>query len=352
MCSSAPASTALGTIIARYRPEIEDALREAFPEDDRAPGLYNILRYHLGWVDETFAPRRQPGGKLLRPTLCLLCGEAASGSHRRALPAAVAVELVHNFSLIHDDIEDHSPDRHGRRTVWNIWGSPIAINAGDAMFVLAQLALIRAPAYGVDPSTTLAALRVLNQCCLELTEGQHLDLSLEGDPTTTREQYLQMIARKTAALMGGAAQLGAFCATGDKALAEHYRAFGTLLGMAFQIQDDVLGIWGDPGQTGKPAAADVRGRKVTLPVIEGLQRAAPEVAADIRGVYRGPSPPSDDDVARIVAHLTDLGIREQVEAEAASYIEQALAALERASPQARPAAELGALARALVHRPS
>lgn len=344
-------SDLIAAIFARYRPELEAVLRDSIPSDTATPDLYDILRYHLGWVDEHLVPTRGHGGKMLRSTLCLLCAEAYSGSYRRALPAAASVELLHNFSLIHDDVEDRGQERRGRQTVWARWGEPIAVNAGDAMLILSELALLRAPAYGADPANVLAALRTLNQSCLALAEGQHLDLTLEGNPEITRQQYFAVISRKTAALLGCAAQIGVLCAGGRGAQSEHYRAFGTNLGLAFQIQDDVLGIWGDPVVTGKPLAADIYGRKVTLPVIEALGRATPDVAAFIATVYRS-SAPTPAHVATVVDLLTDLGVREAAEATAVDYISHAMAELAAASPLPGPAAELRALAQALVGRAS
>ncbi|HVC32906.1 MAG TPA: polyprenyl synthetase family protein [Chloroflexota bacterium] len=342
---------AAAALFARYQPEIQGVLRDSIPSDSATPDLYDLLRYHLGWLNEQLRPTQRHGGKMLRSTLCLLCTEASNGGYRRALPAAAAVELLHNFSLIHDDVEDHGAERRGRQTVWARWGEPLAVNAGDALLILSELALLRAPAYGADPANVLTAIRLLNQCCLALSEGQHLDLTLERNPTITREQYFQTISRKTAALLGCSAQIGVLCAGARGAQSEHYREFGTFLGLGFQIQDDLLGIWGDPRTTGKPAAADVYGHKVTLPVIEALARAAPDVASFIATVYRSASPAADD-VRAVVDHLTALGVRELVEAEAASYIDRALQELDAAAPLPGPAADLRLLAQALVGRAS
>ena len=342
-------SNDVSEIFARYRPEIDAALRDCIPSDSATPDLYNILRYHLGWLDESLTPTRRHGGKMLRPTLCLLCSEAVNGNYSRALPAAAAVELLHNFSLIHDDIEDRGKERRGRKTVWALWGEPLAVNAGDAMMILSQLALLRAPTYGTDPSVVLTAARLLNQCCLALTEGQHLDLTLEGNLGLTRDQYFQIISRKTAALLGCSAHLGALCAGLRGPQAEHYRAFGTFLGLGFQIQDDVLGIWGDSQVTGKPAAADVYGHKITLPVIEALATAPPDVAAIVARVYQAEAP-SSADVTEVVSLLTALGVRERVEAEASRQIDRAVAELEAASPLPGPSADLRRLGQALLGR--
>lgn len=339
-------------ILTRYRPELEAFLRGCLPSDPAALDLYDILRYHLGWLDEQLRPvDRTSGGKLLRPALCLLCADAFGGSHHQALPAAAAVELLHNFSLIHDDIEDRGRERHGRPTVWARWGEPRAVNAGDAMLILSELALLRAPAHGADPANVLEAVSLLNQCCLALAEGQHLDLTWEGNLSISRDQYFQVISRKTAALLGCSAQIGVLCAGGRGEPADHYREFGTFLGLGFQIQDDVLGIWGDPKVTGKPAAADVYGHKVTLPVIEALARATSEVARFIASVYRSPAP-TPADVTAVVDQLTALGVREIAEAEAAAQISRALVALDAAAPLPEAAADLRVLAQALSGRSS
>lgn len=338
-------------IFARYRPELDAVLRDAIPSDSVTPDLYDMLRYHLGWLDDELLPNRRQSGKMLRPTLCLLCTEAFIGNYQRALPAAAAVELLHNFSLIHDDIEDRGIQRHGWRTVWARWGEPLAVNAGDAMLILSELALLRAPAYGADPSNVMAALRLLNQCCLALSEGQHLDLTLEGNPSITRDQYFDVISRKTGALLGCSTQIGVLCAGARGAQAEHYREFGVSLGIGFQIQDDILGIWGDPAVTGKPSAADVFGHKVTLPVIEALRQAPRDVADFIRAVYQSATP-SPSDAAEVVDQLNALGVRRTVESEAAGVIAHALEELDAASPLPGPAADLRALAQALVGRSS
>ncbi len=339
----------LALVVSRYRPDLEKALREAIPSESAAPDLYDILRYHLGWLDENLAPTRARGGKLLRPTLCLLACEAVGGNYRQALPTAVALELLHNFSLIHDDVEDRGQERHGRRTVFARWGEPLAVNAGDAMLILSQLALLREVPDGLSPATLVSMIRLLNQCCLRLTEGQHLDLTLEGNPALTQEQYLAIISGKTAALLGCAAQLGALAGGASLEASEPFRQFGENLGLGFQIQDDVLGIWGDPRETGKPAAADVAGRKVTLPVILALQRAPPSVRARLAVIYQTPAPTSDQ-VAEAVGHLDTLGVRAEAERLAAAYVGRARVDLEAARPRPGPGAELWALARSLIGR--
>jgi geranylgeranyl diphosphate synthase type I len=339
----------LAAVFARYRPEIEASLRNCVPRETAAPGLYDLLRYHLGWLDENLAPTQTRSGKMLRPIICLLSCEAVGGDFRRGLPAAAALELLHNFSLIHDDVEDRGRERHGRATVWANWGEPLAVNAGDAMLILSELSLLQSSSSGLGAEVTLTMLGLLNDCCLRLTEGQHLDMTLEGNPDLTESQYFRIIAGKTAALLGCSAQLGAMAGLAQPERAESFRRFGENLGIGFQIQDDVLGIWGDRRETGKPAAADVYGRKVTLPVIEALRRAPATVRARIADVYRT-STPTAADVAEVVGYLDALGARDHAEAAATAHVERARRDLDQASPLAGPGAELWALARSLIGR--
>ncbi len=259
----------------RYLPALE-AEMQAIVEASRPSlrDLYGMLRYHMGWEDREFRPLTgpQPTGKRIRPVLCLLCCEACGGDWEQALPAAAAVELVHNFSLIHDDIEDSDSTRRGRPTVWSVWGVPQALNAGDTLFTLAHLALFRLTDRGVPPETVLSALRILLQACRRLTEGQFLDLRFEGQEEVSVEDYLFMIAHKTAELLSAACELGALVAGASPEARQRLRAFGYHAGIAFQIQDDILGIWGDPAVTGKPVGSDLRRGKKTFPVLYALSR--------------------------------------------------------------------------------
>jgi geranylgeranyl diphosphate synthase type I len=341
----------LSAVFSRYRVDLESFLRDTLPSDMVVPELYDFLRYHLGWLDANLEPTRARAGKLIRPTLCLLSCEAVGADYHRALPAAAALELLHNFSLIHDDVEDRGLERHGRPTVFALWGEPLAVNAGDAMLVLSEQALLRAAKIGLTADATLAMLDCLNECCLRLTEGQHLDLRLEGNSALTRDQYFQLVAGKTAALLGCSTRLGAMSGSASPERAEAFEQFGFNLGIGFQIQDDILGIWGDASQTGKPRAADVYGHKVTLPVIDFLTSANGASAARIAEVYRSKSP-TETDVLEVVRLLDEARVRERAESEAEAYVERALTALASANPVPSSGAEIIALARALLGRRS
>jgi geranylgeranyl diphosphate synthase type I len=320
------------------RPYLEAIDRElraiVSPANQTAAPLYDMMAYHLGWVNEERNPTRTYQGKRLRPLLCLLSCQGAGGDWQRALPAAAALELVHNFSLIHDDIEDNSPTRRGRRTVWAVWGVAHGVNAGDAMLVIARGALARLMDVGVPQARVLAATRLLDRTCLRLCEGQYLDMAYEGRHDLSEEAYLEMIGAKTAALIGASAELGALIA-GAMAKTEHYRAFGRHLGLAFQMIDDLLGIWGDPQTTGKPNASDIAERKMTLPIIVGLRES--DQAATLAKLYGRKS--RGTDVQRIVGILDRTAARDLVQRRAEHHQAKALAMLAAASPL-RPAAQL------------
>jgi geranylgeranyl diphosphate synthase type I len=266
---------------------------------------YAMLEYHLGWGGRTAGGTA--GGKRIRPLLCLLCASAAGADWRLALPVAAAVELIHNFSLIHDDIQDNSPLRRGRPTVWQQWGQAQAINAGDAMFALAHLAPQRLIALGVAPKVALEALAELNYTCLELTQGQHLDMLFEHRPMVSVPEHMAMIEKKTAVLIAAAALLGASLAGNNSERLDHFYAYGWNLGLAFQFQDDLLGIWGDPVITGKSAASDLEKRKKSLPVVFGLEH-----SAGLAQAYSQPHRPGES-VAGLAAELERLGARDYVE---------------------------------------
>jgi geranylgeranyl diphosphate synthase type I len=305
---------------------------------ERLGEYYEMLAYHLGWG---------PGlarGKRLRPLLCLLCCAGAGGDWRQALPLAAAIELIHNFSLIHDDIQDNSPLRHGHPTVWSRWGMAQAINAGDAMFTLAFLAPHRLSQAGIAPETTLAVLFDLKRTCLALTQGQYLDMSFEQRQRVTVAEYLAMIEKKTAVLIAAATHLGARLAGADPARARCFQHYGRALGLAFQLQDDLLGIWGDPAVTGKSAATDLEKRKKSLPVVYGLER-----SAEFAHAYAQP-PAAGEDVAALAARLEALGARGHVSDAVHELTAQARGALAQAAPEGPAGQALADLTDQLLDR--
>ena len=268
--------------------------------------LYEMLAYQLG-MDADLRAR----GKRLRPLLGLLAYQSLAGEYRKALPGAAAVELGHNFSLVHDDIEDVDSERHHRPTLWARWGVPLAINAGDTLFALSRMALYRLPREGVSAEKVLDLLRVYDETCLTLCEGQYLDISFESRLDVSVEEYLEMAGKKTASLISAAIQTGAMVASDDPQVVDAYRRFGHHLGLAFQMADDLLGAFGTSAQTGKREAGDIAKRKKTLPVIWALQNAKGDDGARLRVVYR-PMEPSRNGHAAVGEDLLDEETVEEV----------------------------------------
>jgi geranylgeranyl diphosphate synthase type I len=337
----------LKSILAQYLPAIEAELRDLLASAG-APfsDYYGMLHYHMGWCDDELHPIQGQAGKRVRPVLCLLANEAAGGSHEQALPAAAGIETLHNFSLLHDDIEDNSDTRRGRPTVWKLWGRPQAINAGDGMFALAHLAFGRLPERGVPVERAFAAWRIFDQTCLALTHGQHLDMHFEERLDVTVQDYMTMIGGKTAALIATSTHLGALLAGASEATCGHYRDFGRHLGLAFQVQDDVLGIWGEAGVTGKSTSSDIETRKKTLPVVYGLER-----SPVLRQLYaRDEIAPAQ--VEQVVHILNELGARQMAEAAATEHHRKAMESLELSGATGQAGQDLKALATGLLNRVS
>jgi geranylgeranyl diphosphate synthase type I len=308
-----------------------------------------MQEYHLGWRNEQLGLAENDPGKLIRPHVVLLGCEAAGGDPATALPLAAGIQLIHDFSLIHDDIQDVSDARRGRPTVWKLWGVAQGINTGDGMFVIAHLSIQRLSELGIPAEVVLELLRRFDQAILTICEGQYLDLSYEGDLTIDESAYIAMISRKTAALLAASCSLGAILGSlgKDANLPAALADFGQNLGLAFQVQDDVLGIWGDPAVTGKPFAADLLRRKLSLPVIHALRHAADR--AELAERYAQPSSGSAD-TQRILAILEQAGSRTYTEQVAHEYHRQSLAALAAAQGQSKPLNELRMIAESLAGR--
>ncbi len=342
----------LSSVFDDLLPQIEQELREITRSPRHSLGVYyGMMHYHLGWTDEHLRALETNSGKRVRPVLCLLCCRTVGGDVQQALPAAAAVELIHNFSLVHDDIQDESRTRRGRRAVWDVWGPAHAINVGDGLFVLARLALHRLGDRDVPLSRRQSATLVLDRACLALCEGQYFDMTFEEQLNVDLDQYLWMIRHKTAALLAAAAELGAIIATDDPSTIEHHRRFGENLGMAFQIQDDILGIWGEEEITGKSAATDIRDRKKTLPIVYALnQKADQPTARRIAGLYARPGPLGVDAIQEVIELAEYVGAREYTEAMARDYYQRAMEHLERAGPANDAHRQLRQLAASLLGR--
>jgi geranylgeranyl diphosphate synthase type I len=265
----------------RYRGDIEAEVARVVPLPDTP--VYEMVRYQLGWSSS--GPNL---GKCLRPALCLFACETLGGDREQALPVAAAIELLHNFSLIHDDIEDGDEVRHHRPTVWKVYGRDEAIIAGMALWTIAYQALDRALEAGAPVSTVLQARRVITEACDEMIEGQHMDLSFESRADVSIDEYTTMIARKTGALFAASLHTGALLAGAREEEAARLGRFGRQLGLAFQIRDDILGIWGEGTATGKPVGADIAKRKKSLPVVHAFQQVVGPDRDVLRRAYGKP----------------------------------------------------------------
>jgi geranylgeranyl diphosphate synthase, type I len=319
-----------------------EILRLVEGADPSTAGLYEMCRYHLG-LDGSGST-----GKRMRPLLGLLAYSSITGDHRRALPGAAAVELGHNFSLVHDDIEDDDRERRHRPTLWALHGVPQAINTGDILFSLSRIALHRLTDLGFPDKTVLRLMRLYDHTCVALCEGQYLDIWMAGrDTDLSVELYFDMIGRKTAALISASIEAGAVLATDDEAIIGQYRAFGWDLGIAFQLNDDLLGIWGPEVATGKEPT-DVPRKKKTLPVIYAFEHASPEDRARLAELYaNGRLVP--DHVREIIAILERAGAREYTRDQARLHRDRALAALDAAGTLERePRERLEEIVRSVI----
>jgi geranylgeranyl diphosphate synthase type I len=311
----------LATLIADTESEI---LRVLEGRDGATDGLYDMVRYHLA-LDGSGAP----AGKRIRPLLGLLAYASIAGDHARALPGAAAVELGHNFSLVHDDIEDGDVERRHRPALWTVHGIPQAINTGDTLFSLSRIALHRLTDLGFADAKVLRLMRLYDETCLQLCEGQYIDIrTSESQEPMSVVLYFDMIGRKTAALIAASIEAGALLATDDEAVIARYRDFGWALGIAFQVNDDLLGIWGAESATGKQPS-DLARHKKTLPVIYALEHAGPEDRARLLALY-GRERTTEAEVAEAKTILERTGARDYTRDQARRHRDQALAALDAA----------------------
>lgn len=315
----------------KYRDVLDRAMRRLVPKQPE--GLHRMLRYHLGWVDEWGCQLEGYSvGKTLRPTLCFLACEALGRPWTEAAIVAATLELIHNFSLIHDDIQDGDRERRGRPTVWYLWGVGEAIWAGNAMRVLSDGAL-NSSVEAADKRVEMAGL--LTQASLDMIEGQYMDLEFENRVDVTVDDYLAMIARKTGALIRCAVELGALVATDDKSVIRALSRWGYHVGVAFQVRDDLLGIWGDPVRTGKAAGNDIRRKKKTFPVVYGFAHATGERRRCLNAAYSRESL-DDHDVVTVQQVLSAVGADSQAQTLVDWHTDQSLSVLDRLDSCASP----------------
>lgn len=322
---------------------VQPALRAAVDRLD--PTTRRVAGYHFGWCAEDGTVAHCSGGKTIRAALALLGAAAVCGDRDAGVPAAVAVELVHNFSLIHDDLMDRDTQRRHRPTVWALWGDPVAVLAGDALLALAYEIL-----FDSGSPRAAAAGRLLTGATRELIRGQVADLEFESRTRVPTAECERMAVGKTAALLSAAASIGAVLAGADRTVTDALAQHGHHLGVAFQLVDDLLGLWGDPAVTGKPVFSDLIQRKKTLPITWAIEnggapgRALADWLADDR------SAPGPDDLADAADLVEKAGGRDWAQREAAGRVDRALGALQSVSMPARCRAEYENLAHFVVER--
>jgi geranylgeranyl diphosphate synthase type I len=321
--------------------ELELQKQVARLDAPRTKSFHEMLTYHMGWTGEGAGP--EATGKRIRPLMLLLCTASCGADWQSALPAAAAVELVHNFSLVHDDIQDDSDKRRGRPTTWVKWGQPMAINVGDALFVMSNQAIIDLKE-NYPAQVVVRAAEILHNTCLDLTRGQFLDMSYEKRLDLTVEDYWPMVSGKTAALLSACCHIGSLLGGADDARQDAYRSFGHYLGLAFQVQDDILGIWGDEAVTGKSAANDLIEGKKSFPVLAGLTANGKFAARWKQGAIQTEEV---QEYARILAN--EGGYEAALEA-AKQMTDLALMSLREADPQGAAGEALFKLADKLLKR--
>jgi geranylgeranyl diphosphate synthase type I len=318
----------------RARRLIEPPIRSRV--DALAPDLRLVVGYHFGFLDGDGAPSSEVAwGKALRPALALLSAEAAGAPSETGVPGAVAIQLVHNFSLVHDDVMDGDRTRRHRPTAWSVFGVPRAIIAGDVMLSMAYDALLesdgerdRSGSSALRPSPSARAVSMLNGATATMIAGQSRDLALAARRDVTLDEAVQMATQKTGALLSCASAIGAALASAPDGVVTSLSSFGLHVGVAFQAVDDLLGIWGRPEVTGKPAASDLRERKKSIPVVAALSSGTP-AGDELRDLQPDPSVPLTEEQIERAARLVDeAGGRRWAQAEADRRIEQAAAALD------------------------
>ncbi|MFG2695132.1 family 2 encapsulin nanocompartment cargo protein polyprenyl transferase [Kitasatospora sp. NPDC048407] len=329
-------------LLGRARTVVDPALRAAV--DTLPDSMRQIAGYHFGWLESDGTPSAAGAGKAIRPALVLAATQAVGGRPQDAVRAAAAVELVHNFTLLHDDVLDRDHTRRHRPTAWRVFGTTGAILAGDAMHSLALRVLAEDP----HPAAA-AAVRRLADCVVELCAGQQADCSFEQRSDVTLAECLAMAESKTGALLGCACALGALYAGADAATADAMDAFGREIGLAFQLIDDLIGIWGDPAVTGKPVGADLAARKKSLPVVHALSSTTP-AGADLATLYASGRPLSPADLAAAATAVDRAGGRAWAQGESCERMATAISHLAVAVPDPTRTDELLALAELVTRR--
>lgn len=348
---SASSVTSVNEIFDYYRPHIDKYIRKHIQPLEIAPR--NMIGYHFGWMNRDLEQVDESYGKRFRSSMSLLTYQALEGKFEPCLPVAASIEMIHNFTLIHDDIEDGDEKRRGRPTVWAIWGKPLAINAGDFLHVKCYTVL-RDLFVETDNEIKrmFDAQAAIFDTVIELTEGQHSDISFESKEPheITISEYLSMICGKSASLIECATWVGAMIApSADEKTIESYKLFGKNIGMSFQIRDDILGIWGRANVTGKPQANDIKKKKKTFAILHGFENASASDLKKLKKIYQKQSL-SDDDVFMVLEILSRTNSYKVAQSLADDYYNKAIEHLDSVGINTDPQSNLRRIAEFLGQR--
>lgn len=299
-------------MIEKYGAPVDRLMQQWFADHPSKIPAYAMAEYHLGWRDESLERTQSSQGKMLRPVLCLLTCEIFQQTLDPAIPLAAAIEIYHNHTLVLDDIQDGDKTRRGRPTVWSLWGVGQGINVGLILGYLSDTFLLRLP----DKRFLSPLQTAMNEAAIEVAEGQSMDLDFESRMNVEPFDYLMMIGKKTGALIGLSTFGGALLGSKDPALALKFKDFGRKLGVAMQIKDDLVGVWGGVEESGKEAAKDLRRRKKTFPFFQALNRFQEKDRVLLIDYFKNEKPPADADIHRLIALFETYGVRQSCEKEA------------------------------------
>jgi geranylgeranyl diphosphate synthase, type I len=331
--------------------EIDRSIRQfASQHEEKAPIFWQQIYEHFDWSYPDPMKNIDPlaAGKRVRPLIMALVARSLSGEYQHVLPSGVALEIIHNFTLIHDDIMDNSDTRRGRPTLWTRYGIAQAIDTGDGLFAIGMLSSLSL-AQHVSAEKALAATEMLMQACLDTVEGQALDISFESRESISPEEYLKMIGLKTGRFIETASKIGAFLSTDEDSVVQHYADFGKYLGLAFQIWDDYLGIWGDPEIVGKSSTSDIEQKKKSYPITYAFAHAEEAEQKRLHAIYSRPNL-DEQDVATVLGVLDLADAQEQTKLLVEDYFAKAMTALDAVNLDNEDYANLRKLAQFIVER--
>lgn len=312
------------SILHKYQQIIEKSLKQRIPKNNSE--VYRTLQYSMGWIDKNGNKQNKSLGKSLRASLCLFACEATHGSYNASIPAAAAIELIHKFSLIHDDIQDKDQFRHNQATLWHVWGIPKALISGNILRIIADKCLEDLVRKGTNIDRALFVIENLTQSYLKMIEGQYLDIYYEGFPGISIEDYLNMIQHKTGALIKSSLQIGAIIGTSNTSIINSFSECGSAIGYLFQIRDDILGVWGKSKHTGKPVGSDIKRKKNSFPICYAISNSKNKTKKFLIDIY-SKKIITDEDVNEILNVLDNLKVRKHAETTAAHHGQKAINAL-------------------------